>query len=50
MRDDLEDMLQPRRYHGRAPEQVNEFWIEEGDPVLARYGDAGDSGIWEVPV
>lgn len=35
----LEELLDGRRYVGRAPEQVLEFVAEEVDPVLERYRD-----------
>ncbi len=33
----LDELLEGRRFVGRAPEQVREFVAEELDPVLARY-------------
>jgi len=33
----FEELLDPRRYVGRAPEQVDEFLAEEVEPVLARH-------------
>ena len=35
----LDDLLDGRRYVGRAPEQVEEFLEAEVDPVLSRYAD-----------
>ena len=35
----LDELLDPARYVGRAPEQVVEFVAEEVDPLLARYAD-----------
>jgi adenylosuccinate lyase len=35
----LDEILDPTRYVGRAPEQVDEFLIEEVDPVLRKYAD-----------
>ena len=35
----LDQILDPARYVGRAPEQVVEYTREEVDPVLARYRD-----------
>ena len=35
----LDEILDPARYVGRAPEQVDEFLAEEVDPVLAKYAD-----------
>lgn len=34
--DRFEDLLEPRAFVGRAPEQVDEFLLAEVDPVLAR--------------
>ena len=39
VRDSIDDILDPRRHVGRAPEQVLEFVEEEVDPVLARYAE-----------
>lgn len=35
----LDDLLDPARFVGRAPEQVLEFMADEVDPVLARHAD-----------
>jgi adenylosuccinate lyase len=35
----LDDLLDGRRYVGRAPEQVEEFLAAEVDPLLERYAD-----------
>lgn len=35
----LDDLLDGRRYVGRAPEQVEEFLEAEVDPILSRYAD-----------
>ncbi|MEM1451748.1 MAG: adenylosuccinate lyase [Planctomycetota bacterium] len=35
----LDDLLDGRRYVGRAPEQVEEFLAAEVDPLLARHAD-----------
>ena len=35
--DELRTALDPRRFVGRAPEQVDEFIAEEVEPLLARY-------------
>ncbi len=35
----LDELLDARRYVGRAPEQVVEYVREEVDPLLARYKD-----------
>jgi adenylosuccinate lyase len=35
----LEDMLNPSAYVGRAPEQTDEFLKEQVGPVLERYKD-----------
>lgn len=38
----LEELLDPARYVGRAPEQVEEFLGAEVDPLLERLADLGD--------
>ena len=38
----LDDLLDPKRFIGRAPEQVLEFVETEVDPLLARYADVPD--------
>ncbi len=45
----LEGLLEPHRYYGRAPEQVVEFIEEEVNPVLERYSVEVDSD-WEIRV
>jgi adenylosuccinate lyase len=35
--DKLDDMIDPLRFVGRAPEQVDEFVTEEVEPVLAAH-------------
>ncbi|MHC4261415.1 MAG: adenylosuccinate lyase [Planctomycetota bacterium] len=37
----LAEILEPSRFVGRAPQQVDEFLAEEAGPVLARYADSG---------
>jgi adenylosuccinate lyase len=37
LRDRLDSLLEPSRYVGRAPEQVDEFVASEVDPLLARW-------------
>jgi len=49
-REELEEDLQPERYVGRAPEQVDEFLAEWVDPVLERYHEVLDSGAPELKV
>jgi adenylosuccinate lyase len=39
--DDLRAALDPRRFVGRAPEQVDEFLAEEVEPLLAHAGVSG---------
>lgn len=39
-REELTAHLEPARYVGRCPEQVEEFLAEEVEPVLARYSQA----------
>ncbi len=38
----LEALLEPARFVGRAPQQVDEFLAEEVDPLLERYRDVPD--------
>jgi adenylosuccinate lyase len=47
--DDLRLTLDPRRFVGRAPEQVAEFLAEEVEPVLAAHA-LGDGAVEEVRV
>jgi adenylosuccinate lyase len=35
--DKLDDMIDPRKFCGRAPEQVDEFLMEEVAPVLEKF-------------
>ena len=37
--EDLQSVLEPRRYVGRAPEQTREFLASEVAPVLEKYRD-----------
>ncbi len=46
---DLDAALDPRKFVGRAPEQVDEFLAEVVDPILAKY-QAASSGTAEVRV
>lgn len=46
---DLDAALDPRKFVGRAPEQVDEFLAEVVDPILAKYQTAS-SGTAEVRV
>ena len=39
-REELEAAMDPSRYVGRAPEQVDEFLAEVVEPLLARGGTA----------
>ncbi len=39
---DLDDVLEPSRYVGRAPEQVDAFLAEIAEPLRTRYGAPGD--------
>ena len=38
---DMKSLLDPKRFIGRAPQQVDEFLAEVVDPILARAKDAG---------
>ncbi|MGB0330917.1 MAG: adenylosuccinate lyase, partial [Planctomycetota bacterium] len=40
----LDDLLDGRRYVGRAPEQVEEFLEAEVDPILSRHADIARNG------
>jgi len=46
--DNLDDLLDPARHIGRAPQQVETFLREHVDPVLARYAEKG--GVEPVEV
>ena len=41
---DLESALEPMRFVGRAPEQVDEFLMQVVEPLLARRSQNGDHG------
>jgi len=41
---DLESALEPMRFVGRAPEQVDEFLADVVEPILARRSSGGDHG------
>jgi adenylosuccinate lyase len=41
--EDLQSALQPDRFVGRAPQQVDEFLDEVIDPILARYASRDDA-------
>ena len=45
IKDGLDDTLDPARYVGRAPQQVDEFLAAEVQPVLAAAGDAGADAV-----
>ena len=49
-REELTAHLEPARYVGRCPEQVEEFLTEEVEPVLARYPQALASQTAELKV
>lgn len=42
---DLGEMLDPARFVGRAPEQVDEFLVEVVAPIRKRYPNAGTSSV-----
>lgn len=48
--DDLRAAVDPRRFVGRAPEQVDEFLAEVVEPLLARHGAAAGADAGEVRV
>jgi len=45
IKDGLDDTLDPARYVGRAPQQVDEFLAAEVQPVLAAAGAAGVDAV-----
>ncbi|NMA46684.1 MAG: adenylosuccinate lyase [Lentisphaerae bacterium] len=45
IKDSLDDTLDPARYVGRAPQQVEEFLAAEVQPVLATVGDDGAAAV-----
>ena len=49
-REELTAHLEPSRYIGRCPQQVEEFLDEEVAPVLAQYADALDEQATELKV
>ena len=49
-REELTAHLEPARYVGRCPEQVEEFLAEEVEPVLARYSQALAEQTMELKV
>ena len=49
-REELTAHLEPSRYIGRCPEQVEEFLAEEVEPVLARYPHALEGQTAELKV
>ncbi|MBI4606959.1 MAG: adenylosuccinate lyase [Planctomycetes bacterium] len=46
----IQELLDPSRYVGRAPQQVEAFFREEVDPVLQARAPGGASPSWEVRV
>ena len=46
--EEIDAVLDPALYVGRAPEQVDEFIVSVIDPILARYPDAGLVGELNV--
>ena len=46
--EEIDAVLDPALYVGRAPEQVDEFIVSVVDPILARYPDAGLVGELNV--
>ena len=39
---EIDDIVEPKRLIGRAPEQVDEFLEEELEPALSAYPEDGD--------
>ena len=50
VRDDLASLLEPRKFVGRAPEQVAAFLADDVDPVLARLDRGCERSAEEVNV
>lgn len=50
VRSQVTDLKDPRRYVGRAPEQVESFFAEEVTPLLKRLADGVSATEWEVSV
>ncbi len=50
IRDQLDGLLDPRRFVGRAPAQVDEFLAETVDPALAAHADVDESTLDGVNV
>jgi adenylosuccinate lyase len=48
--EELEDMVDPRRFVGRAPEQVDRFLTDWVDPVLTRYAADTSPSLGEPDV
>jgi adenylosuccinate lyase len=48
--EELEGLINPRDFVGRAPEQVDRFLKEWADPVLKRYSDPTMQAIGEPDV
>ncbi len=46
----LESLMEPERFVGRAPEQVDRFLAEWVEPALARYGGDGEDLLGEPDV
>jgi len=42
---ELDILLDPKSFVGRAPEQVTEFIAEEVEPILAKYRDVLDGTV-----
>jgi len=40
--EELQALLKPEKYVGRAPEQTADYLHEIVEPLLARYGDASE--------
>jgi len=48
--EELREMVDPRQFVGRAPEQVDRFLADWVDPVLARYADLSSKTLGEPDV
>ena len=48
--EELRDLVDPRYFVGRAPEQVDRFLTEWVDPILQRYSDPSSNVIGDPDV
>jgi adenylosuccinate lyase len=48
--EELQTLVDPRRFVGRAPEQVDRFLLEWVDPVLKRYSEESNQALGDPDV